>query len=169
MSSPRPAIAQHYACEVSTFIGSRQYLPELHFAKFWPTLLTPGTETDRLGRGFEVNCSAHDLGEIIRNRIRVHRCQCGFQSPPGSRGCIMFTHVRRMFHMATGTVKWFNDQKVYGFISQDQGADVFVHYSAIEGSGFRSLNEGDRVQFEIVQGPKGPQAKSVTKLAATAR
>ncbi len=65
-------------------------------------------------------------------------------------------------------MKWFNAEKGYGFITQDTGADVFVHYSAIEGGGFRSLNEGDRVEFEVVPGPKGPQAKAVRKLTATA-
>jgi CspA family cold shock protein len=66
-------------------------------------------------------------------------------------------------------VKWFNEQKGYGFITQDSGDDVFVHYSGIEGSGFRGLMEGDRVQFEITQGPKGLQATSVRKLTAAAR
>jgi CspA family cold shock protein len=70
--------------------------------------------------------------------------------------------------MANGTVKWFNEQKGFGFITQDNGPDVFVHYSAIEEAGFKSLNEGDQVQFEVVQGPKGPQAKSVKKVPATA-
>jgi CspA family cold shock protein len=64
-----------------------------------------------------------------------------------------------------GKVKWFNNSKGYGFIGQDEGADVFVHYSAIEGDGFKSLQEGDSVEFEIVQGQKGPQADKVTKLA----
>jgi cold shock protein len=71
--------------------------------------------------------------------------------------------------MAHGTVKWFNEQKGFGFITQDDGPDVFVHYSAIEESGFKSLQEGDRVEFQVVQGPKGPQAQSVTKVASTAR
>jgi CspA family cold shock protein len=66
--------------------------------------------------------------------------------------------------MASGTVKWFNAEKGFGFISQDEGGDVFVHYSGIEGGGFRALNEGERVQFEVVPGTKGPQAKSVRKL-----
>jgi cold shock protein len=64
-----------------------------------------------------------------------------------------------------GTVKWFNNSKGYGFIGQEEGADVFVHYSAIEGDGFKSLQEGDSFEFEIVQGQKGPQADKVTKLA----
>jgi cold shock protein len=63
----------------------------------------------------------------------------------------------------TGTVKWFNDAKGYGFISHEGGPDVFVHFSAIQGNGFKSLAEGDRVEFEIVQGQKGPQAADVTK------
>jgi len=64
----------------------------------------------------------------------------------------------------TGTVKWFNDAKGYGFISRDAGEDVFVHFSAIEGAGFRSLSEGQRVEFTVEQGPKGLQAVHVTAL-----
>lgn len=63
--------------------------------------------------------------------------------------------------MATGTVKWFNAEKGYGFISQTEGADVFVHYSAIQMNGYRSLEEGQQVEFEVQEGPKGLQAASV--------
>jgi cold shock protein len=62
-----------------------------------------------------------------------------------------------------GTVKWFNNSKGYGFIGREDGPDVFVHYSAITGDGYRTLQEGDPVEFEIVQGPKGPQAAEVKK------
>jgi len=64
--------------------------------------------------------------------------------------------------MINGTVKWFNDSKGFGFIEQENGSDVFVHHSAINSSGFKSLREGDRVTFEIEQGPKGPAAANVT-------
>ena len=63
----------------------------------------------------------------------------------------------------TGTVKWFNDAKGFGFISREGGPDVFVHFSAIQGSGFKTLAEGDSVEFEIEQGQKGPQAANVVK------
>ena len=64
--------------------------------------------------------------------------------------------------MINGVVKWFNSSKGYGFIEQEDGPDVFVHHSGINSDGFRSLNDGDRVTFEIVQGPKGPSASNVT-------
>ena len=63
-----------------------------------------------------------------------------------------------------GTVKWFNNEKGYGFISRNSGDDVFVHHSAIQGGGFKSLSEGDSVEFEVAKGPKGFQAQNVTKL-----
>jgi CspA family cold shock protein len=64
----------------------------------------------------------------------------------------------------TGTVKWFNGQKGYGFITRDGGGDVFVHYSAIQAQGFRNLEEGDRVEFSVEQGQKGPAAVKVSRL-----
>jgi CspA family cold shock protein len=64
----------------------------------------------------------------------------------------------------TGTVKWFNAQKGFGFIERQGGPDVFVHHSAIQSEGYRELAEGERVEFEIVQGPKGPQASNVIRL-----
>lgn len=69
-----------------------------------------------------------------------------------------------MSERITGTVKWFNAQKGYGFIARESGPDVFVHFSAIQTSGYRELVEGERVEFAIVDGPKGPQASDVVRL-----
>jgi len=71
---------------------------------------------------------------------------------------------RRMLMKLTGRVKWFNDSKGYGFIEQEGGKDIFVHFTAIEGEGFKSLAEGQKVEFEISEGAKGPQATKVVKL-----
>ena len=74
----------------------------------------------------------------------------------------IFQHQRNTSNtMETGTVKWFNDAKGYGFISRQNGEDVFVHFSAIQANGFRSLQEGQQVQFDVVKGPKGWQAENV--------
>jgi cold shock protein len=75
--------------------------------------------------------------------------------------------VKEVFFMATGTVKWFNDSKGYGFITPDEGAkDLFVHHSNIAGEGFKSLNEGARVEFEPREGQKGPEATNVVTVGA---
>ncbi len=66
--------------------------------------------------------------------------------------------------MPTGTVKWFNDSKGYGFITPESGQDLFCHYSSITGEGYKSLKDGDKVTFEVSQGPKGPQATNVKKI-----
>ncbi len=71
---------------------------------------------------------------------------------------------RRRSSMTTGRVKWFNDSKGFGFLEQEQGEDIFVHFSAISGEGFKSLAEGDAVSFDIVKGPKGLQAANVTRI-----
>ena len=71
-----------------------------------------------------------------------------------------------MSERITGTVKWFNGSKGYGFIEREGGADVFVHFSAIQGEGFRNLEEGQKVEFEVEQGPKGLQAANVTAVGA---
>jgi len=70
-----------------------------------------------------------------------------------------------MSERITGTVKWFNGDKGFGFIAREGGADVFVHFSAIQGDGFRNLQEGQKVEFEVEKGPKGPQAAQVTVLS----
>ena len=85
------------------------------------------------------------------------------------KGCLTRTgpqgsHAKEQGKVKEGTVKWFNDSKGFGFIEQDDGPDVFVHHSAINAEGFKSLDEGARVSFDIVDGPKGPAAANVTKI-----
>jgi CspA family cold shock protein len=74
-------------------------------------------------------------------------------------------HERRGLLVATGNVKWFNPDKGYGFISREDGDDVFVHFSAIQGDGYRNLEENQKVEFDVTQGPKGPQAANVRPVA----
>jgi len=75
---------------------------------------------------------------------------------------IAYTGIRRCFIVSVGKIKWFNDSKGYGFVETEDGEDAFVHFSAIQGEGYRTLNEGDSVEFNIVQDDKGPRAENVT-------
>ena len=103
-------------------------------------------------------------GATGHHRDHVGRAAAGDRPIPSHArsGSIARYEVRFMARI-NGTVKWFNDAKGFGFISREGGPDVFVHFSAIQGNGFKSLAEGDKVEFEIVQGQKGPQAADVTK------
>jgi CspA family cold shock protein len=92
--------------------------------------------------------------------VRVRRAEERVTRSPDQEGPSARTNVGA--HVAQGTVKWFNAEKGFGFIAVDGGQDVFVHYSAIQMDGYKSLEEGQRVNFEVVQGAKGPQADGVT-------
>jgi CspA family cold shock protein len=102
---------------------------------------------------------------LTRTSILVHSAQFVFitalRESPAAVTKILYACQEAI--EVQGTVKWFNNSKGYGFIGRDDGPDVFVHYSAITGDGYRTLQEGDPVEFEIVQGPKGPQAANVAK------
>jgi CspA family cold shock protein len=92
--------------------------------------------------------------------------QCITNGPKvgSTHNCVTHSHNEKgVVTMAEGTVKWFNDSKGFGFIEQDGGKDVFVHHSAIQADGFKSLQEGERVSFNVVDGAKGPSAANVVK------
>jgi cold shock protein len=108
-----------------------------------------------------VNCVVcHALLQAVDGRHRADFKEAGFAVE------VSYTHhyFKEYKFMPEGTVKWFSDQKGYGFIEQQNGDDIFVHHSAIEGSGFKTLSEGDRVTFEIGEGKKGPAAQNVKKI-----
>jgi len=91
-------------------------------------------------------------------------CSDGTKQVPEQPLFICHKEAKTMSDRITGTVKWFNGTKGYGFIAREGGPDVFVHFSAIQGDGFRNLEEGQQVEFTVEQGPKGPQAANVVKL-----
>ena len=96
---------------------------------------------------------------FVLSRARVKKATGGNAAAGPAATLVRQARTMRI----TGKVKWFNNAKGYGFIEREGGNDVFVHFSAIQGSGFRTLEEGQAVEFEIVDGPKGPQAGNVTK------
>src|SRR5690349_10018128 len=118
-----------------------------------------------IGRGWSrSSCTCHSACEFGQRAPSVPRAkpygQAVRTSPGRAYACPEDRPMRRT-HMAQGTVKWFNADKGYGFIAVEGGQDVFVHFSAITGDGYRSLEEGQKVEFDITQGQKGPQAENV--------
>ncbi len=111
-----------------------------------------------------------DSAQIAVSRVALHSLPVSMAYLAAETGLITeiaMAHLRKRLRntMTQGTVKWFNGEKGFGFIAQDGGGpDVFVHYSAISGSGFKSLEEGQRVEFEVGQGQKGPQAQDVRSI-----
>src|SRR4030088_195971 len=98
----------------------------------------------------------------LRSRSKMHRSHCGHVLEPPTKGrAESGGDVERL----KGTVKWFNNAKGYGILGRADVAEVFVHYSAISAEGYKSLQEGDQVEFEITEGQKGPQAANVSKVA----
>jgi CspA family cold shock protein len=92
--------------------------------------------------------------------LLIHEVIVNFTAPPPEKAYHQKI-LKKATKMATGTVKWFNAEKGFGFIQQESGPDVFVHFRNINGSGFKSLDEGQKVQFTVTQGQKGPQAEDV--------
>src|ERR671921_54797 len=108
-------------------------------------------------------CCYQAVPDVPSRAVRVPRsCTTGGRASPRPTTSGGVTVARNVgAHVAQGTVKWFNAEKGFGFIAVDGGQDVFVHYSAIQMDGYKSLDEGQRVSFEVVQGEKGPQADAV--------
>jgi CspA family cold shock protein len=104
------------------------------------------------------------VSQFLNNRADLWLAVFFWASLFGATYNVSVSDKRSRKTMAEGTVKWFNDAKGFGFIEQDNGPDVFVHFSSIQGDGFKSLAEGDRVRFEVTQGQKGPQAANVTRI-----
>ncbi|GAA5317481.1 MAG: hypothetical protein AseanaTS_26860 [Candidatus Pelagadaptatus aseana] len=102
----------------------------------------------------------------VVSRPAVAKFQSVFPSDNGLFEAFIYnlTQVITMSNTVTGTVKWFNETKGFGFIEQESGPDVFAHFSAITGSGFKTLAEGQKVEFTVTQGQKGPQAENITPL-----
>jgi cold shock protein len=105
-----------------------------------------------------LSCFKSDYLALNQKAAMVYRC------PGQSRIKKQQKEIRGKHNMVNGTVKWFNDAKGFGFLEQENGEDVFCHFSAISGDGFKSLVEGDSVTFEVTKGPKGLQAANVTRV-----
>jgi CspA family cold shock protein len=106
---------------------------------------------------------SHEVWEVFCRANRKDSKLCGFFYAAHFRN-LRFHKKEEARHMSKGTVKWFNDSKGFGFITKEDGGDVFVHFSDIQGEGFKSLSEGQEVTFEVVDSPKGPKAANVVKV-----